>query len=111
MMVIVMLFSRDLVLLDFAFGIALLMQHTEIIRGMHTLPIIVAGITVPAILSPLMFSLWVDRGTGNANYFFFQGLCLWLFCALGIVEFTSSFMRTYHHQYCALLGTKLALRA
>jgi len=95
MMVIVLLFSRDLVLLDFVCCIALLMQHTEIIRGMHNLPIIAAGIAVPATLSPLMFSLWVERGTGNANYFFFQGLCLWLFSALGMVEFTSSFMRIY----------------
>ena len=94
MAVIILLFSRGLVALDVVFSVVLLCQHQEVIGGMRNVPYIVAGIAVPLAVSPLMCSLWVDRGTGNANYFFFQGICLWLFCALGIVEFAGSFIRS-----------------
>jgi len=95
MAVIILLFTRGLVALDVLFSIALLCQHQEVVSGMRNVPYIVAGIAVPLAVSPLMYSLWVNNGTGNANYFFFQGICLWLFCALGIVEFTGSLMRSH----------------
>lgn len=54
---------------------------------MRSLPWIVCGITASLILSPLMFHLWLSLGTGNANFVFFQGLIMWLFAGLGIIEF------------------------
>ena len=84
---IVILFRRSLTMLDLAFIATVLMIDVEIIKKMRNLPLIVMGIAVPALVSPVMFSLWTIRGTGNANYFFFQGLCLWLFSAFFIVEF------------------------
>lgn len=87
---IVILFRREISIVDILFGLGLLLQYPQVVRKMRHLPFIATGIVVPLILSPLMFVLWVDYGTGNANYFFFQGVCLWLFAALGIAEFTNA---------------------
>lgn len=80
-------------MVDVICGAILLLQHEQIVQRMRHVPLIGAGIAVPLVVSPLMFMLWVDKGTGNANYCFFQGLCLWLFCALGISEFCVAVMR------------------
>ena len=90
---IIILFRREISVADVLFGMSLLMQYPHIICKMRHLPFIVTGIAVPLVLSPLMFVLWVDYGTGNANYFFFQGVCLWLFAALGIAEFINTLLK------------------
>lgn len=92
---VVTLFKRDLTALDVCIAAALLLcQHPEVVRRMRHLPVIAAGIVVPMVASPAMLTLWADFGTGNANYFFFQCVCMWLFCALGITEFTAAFLKS-----------------
>lgn len=93
---VVTIFKRGLTMLDVCFAAILLCRHTQVVKGMRHVPLICAGIVVPIVVSPLMASLWVDYGTGNANYCFFQGLCLWLFCAFGIAEFTNAFLKLHH---------------
>ena len=91
---VIVLFSRDLTTLDILLISAMfLVNHSDVVAKMRSLPLITMGITVPLVVSPVMLDVWVQRGTGNANYFFFQGLCLWLFCALGITEFCSALLR------------------
>ena len=99
-MVIIILFSRDLNTLDIIIsGGILLLNHPEVISRMQNLSFIVMGIVVPLVLCPIMLDIWVRRGSGNANYFFFQGLCLWLFCALGITEFSAALLK-YQTKNC-----------
>jgi hypothetical protein len=89
------LFRRDLRVLDVLLGLVLLGQHADIVRNMKHQWLITAGILVPLLASPVTFRLWAHYGTGNANYFFFQGVCLWLFAALGVTEFTAALLRKH----------------
>jgi hypothetical protein len=82
--------------LDIVLAAALLCRQATVVKGMRHLPLIAAGILLPAVASPVMQMLWADYGAGNANYVFFQGVCLWLFCALGITEFTSAFLKLHN---------------
>ncbi|KAJ1421528.1 GPI transamidase subunit PIG-U [Ochromonadaceae sp. CCMP2298] len=93
MMAIVILFSRDLAAADVLLAVGLLAQHTTVANQMRQLPWIVTGIQLPLVLTPVMLTMWIEYGTGNANYCFFQGICLWLFFALGVGEFCIAFMK------------------
>jgi hypothetical protein len=62
---------------------------------MRNLNVILAGILVPILISPTIFALWVDYGTANANFLFFQGLASWAFLAF----FTSEFLIAYNKYY------------
>ena len=57
------------------------------------LPLIFLCLSVSMTLSPLMMSLWNTANSGNANFPFFQGLVLWVFYALGIIEFANQAVR------------------
>ena len=85
-----MFFRRLACFSDVAFVSTLLAMHTSVLQHMRYLPWIALGVLVPVVLSPLMLSLWTVVGSGNANFLFFQGLCMWGFVALGLVEFTSA---------------------
>lgn len=74
---------------------ALLTRNTHIVRSMRNLNVILAGILVPILISPTIFALWVDYGTANANFLFFQGLASWAFLAF----FTSEFLIAYNKYY------------
>ena len=41
----------------------------------------------PLALFPVMSYLWLTMGNGNANFVFFQGLVMWVFYLLRIIEF------------------------
>mmetsp|Transcript_8410 Transcript_8410/g.11759 ORF Transcript_8410/g.11759 Transcript_8410/m.11759 type:complete len:93 (-) Transcript_8410:27-305(-) len=74
-------------LMDVFFGLLLLCSHFEILVKMQRLPLIFAGILLPAVLSPMMVDLWIIKGTGNANFLYFQGLCMYVFITIGLIEF------------------------
>lgn len=87
MVIIVLLFKPAMSLVDVAFGVSLLLAyHREALQGMRFKAWILTGILVPSVLSPLLAHTWAEKGTGNANFLFFQCLALWFFCALGVVE-------------------------
>lgn len=94
MTVVFILFMRDQRILDVLLAMAvLLFFQSKIVCRMRYLSLITAGILVPLLVSPAMTQLWLQYGTGNANYCFFQGLCQWLFCAFGINEFLLSYFK------------------
>ena len=66
----------------------------SVIAHMRYLPIITMGIILPVVISPIMFDLWVKKGSGNANFLFFQGLALWVFLALFVIEFVNTVIRS-----------------
>jgi hypothetical protein len=93
MVMITLLFSSNLSIIDVIIASSMYLRYPDIVKKVRNFNLIVMGICVPLALSPLMLELWVATGVGNANYFFFQGICLWLFCALGIVEFINALLR------------------
>jgi hypothetical protein len=87
---LVLLFKPALTLCDLSIAIGLLSRHGVVVSRMRNLPLILLGLLAAATLSPLMLQLWLSRGTGNANFLFFQGLALWIFASLGLVEFVKA---------------------
>mmetsp|Transcript_25074 Transcript_25074/g.41777 ORF Transcript_25074/g.41777 Transcript_25074/m.41777 type:complete len:102 (-) Transcript_25074:652-957(-) len=92
-MCILNLFKRHICVSDVLLMTFMLMQHERVVKRMAHLPWICTGILMPLCVSPIMLFIWIQYGTGNANYAFFQGLCLWLFSAVGISEFCASYQR------------------
>lgn len=72
----------------------MLLKYDYIVTKMANLPWIVIGVLVSTVLVPLYSHLWVEKGTVNANFVFFQCYCLWVFVGLGFVEFVKSFLAT-----------------
>jgi len=87
---LVLLFKPVLTLCDVSIAIGLLSRHAEVVARMRRLPLVLLGVLTAAALSPLTLQLWLSRGTGNANYLFFQGLALWVFASVGLVEFVKA---------------------
>ncbi len=80
--------------MDIWFVALLLLSHKQVVAKMRNLPWIITGLLVPTALSTSVHHQWVELGTVNANYLFFLSLCMWLFYALGVVEFVTAY-RTY----------------
>lgn len=68
-----------------------LMSNEDITAKIRYKSWIYAGVLIPFVLSPLMIRLWYVTGSGNANFLFFQGLIMWVFLGLGIIEYISTF--------------------
>lgn len=73
--------------------LSLLTHAPAVTQSMRHLPWITMGITVPLFVSPVMRHLWVDLGTGNANFVFFQGLCMWVSLGLLLLELVTAMLR------------------
>lgn len=72
---------------DLAFCMSLLGSQTHILKEMGKMQWIFPGILIPLALSQVMLYQWVELGSGNANFLFFQGMILSVFSGLGILEF------------------------
>jgi hypothetical protein len=70
----------------------LLGSHRKIIDAMRHKSWIIAGLVIPIILNFVMLELWLVKGSGNANFVFFQGLVMWIFLALGLIEFITALL-------------------
>jgi len=77
---------------DVLWIIALLALHPRVTRRMRPwlCAIVALCMTVPAVASPALLSLWLELGTGNANFLFFQGLAMWMAGNAGIAEFIAA---------------------
>lgn len=77
---------------DVLWIISLLALHPRVTRRMRPwlCAIVALCMTVPAVASPALLSLWLELGTGNANFLFFQGLAMWMAGNAGIAEFIAS---------------------
>lgn len=74
---------------------SLLTRNANFAQKMRILNIILAGILIPIIISPTIFALWVEDGTANANFLFFQGLASWAFLAFFVSEFLLAYNKHY----------------
>ncbi len=87
---VVLLFKPTLCLSDVSIAMVMLSANRNVIMTMRRIPLICFCIVLTVCLSLLTAQLWLQQGTGNANFLFFQGLVLWIACAVGIVEFVRS---------------------
>ncbi len=84
---VVLLFKPVLCLSDISIAMVMMSTNGKVISTMRRIPFTLLCIVLSACLSLLTVQLWLQQGTGNANFLFFQGLVLWVACAVGIVEF------------------------
>jgi low temperature requirement protein LtrA len=61
--------------------------------------LVFAGIFVPMSLASTMLYLWLDVGTANANYFFFQMLTMWIFIAVLLIEYSRATLQSIRKLY------------
>ena len=87
MFAIIKFYDHNATYIDLSVILAYLLSYDQIISKMRLKSLILSGLVIPAMLSPWMAQLWLIHGSGNANFLFFQGLLMWLFAALGIIEF------------------------
>ena len=93
-------FKYDANLVDISFvWMLLLLLCADVAEYMNYKPIVLVGLVLAAVMSPVMMHLWVSTGTGNANYVFFQGLFMWLMYALGILDFCRAYSTAYPLEY------------
>lgn len=69
------------------------LRTANVLTRMRFLPVIFFSVVTTAIISPLMLSLWIQSGSGNANYLFFQGWVMCIFVALYITEYLNTAVR------------------
>jgi len=87
---IVIFSKKDMDLADIGFLFSLLLCNEAIVAKMRFVAIILFATLASAVVSPLMLSLWVTYGSGNANFLFFQGLTMSLCLSAFIIEFLRS---------------------
>ena len=90
MAAVVIFFLPTTGLADGMYAASLLAGHTGAVARLRHLPPVLLGLAAAAWLSPTVLDLWLRRGTGNANFVFFQCLLMWLCAALGLSDFASS---------------------
>lgn len=83
----VLLFSQELRAADVVFLLALLCSQRRVFAKMARAFVPLFASALSMALSPVLLALWVDIGTLNANFLFFNGIALWLALASGIVDF------------------------
>ena len=88
MLGIVCLYSDLTCFSDVTYIICLLTCSLKYFLSIRNLFWILTGIFLPAFMYPIMYHLWAEIGTGNANYLFFQTLLLWSSYSFLIIEFT-----------------------
>ena len=75
MVTVILVFKPAMALCDLAFATTLLCSYyPSVIRNVKHGAWFLAGILVTFILQLLMAHLWIGKGTGNANFLFFQNL-------------------------------------
>ncbi len=78
--------------ISFAFALAALTRRTLMRMGNASI-ISVIAMPVPVILYIIDYWLWLQSGSGNANYMFFQCLTFNLFCGIFTLDFISSTLK------------------
>lgn len=90
MSALVLFFLPTTAFVDGMYALSLLCAHPRVVAKLRHLPVVMTGLAAGAWLSPTVLDLWVRRGSGNANFLFFQGLGMWLCAALGLSDFAAS---------------------
>jgi len=71
----------------------LLMSPRTLARTTHKSLVSLAALPVPIILYVMDYWLWLETGSGNANYIYFQCLAYNTFCAIILMDFLTALMR------------------
>ncbi len=79
--------------MDIMLLLLLPLRTVDVLTQMRFLPLILFSVVTTAVISPLMLSLWIQSGSGNANYLFFQGWVMCIFIALYITEYLNTAVR------------------
>jgi hypothetical protein len=88
-----LLCRRDASCVDLVLVVACFSSQPHIVARMRHLPQLVVLLLITCLGAPLMMLLWVQYGTGNANFVFFLCLGASMAVVLAIVEFTRAAMR------------------
>jgi ABC-type amino acid transport system permease subunit len=62
-------------------------RDLQVLSKIKNLPILILTLITTYVVSYVMKYLWLDLKTGNANFLFFQGLCMWVAYGLFIIEY------------------------
>lgn len=93
MLAIALLLSRhEACFADLVLVLACLATQGRVVAQMRHIPLLLLLLLVCCAGMPLMLLLWVQRGTGNANFVFFLGLGASVAVIIAIVEFSRSAM-------------------
>ena len=88
---ILFMYKPDTTICDIIFVFCVLMLNfRHVFIHVKYLSVLLVLILIPLVSSPVMLYLWVDLGTANANYFFFQSLMMWASYAMLIVQYTKA---------------------
>jgi len=87
--------QRDLPTLnDFALSLSLMVMSTRSLARMGAVSAVaLCAITVPVSLYVMDYWLWLETGTGNANFIFFQCLAYNCFATLICLDFVSATLK------------------
>lgn len=80
---------------DFLIGLALMLHSPRSLARMSVIPslVVLCAIPVPLILYCLDWQMWLETGTGNANFIYFQCLAYHAFIIILFVEFCGATVR------------------
>lgn len=85
------LFHDNPALYDFNVALSLLCMSPRSMARMNIISLIaICSIAVPLLLYILDYSLWLETGSGNANYIFFQCLAYNAFVAIIFLDFVGA---------------------
>ena len=79
---------------DASIGLAMVLMAPRTMARMGNASLVsLFAIVVPATLNVMFYWLWLETGTGNANYMFFQCLAYNVFLAIITLDFISASMK------------------
>ena len=71
---------------DLGFFLPFLMMHPHLFRRFRGAFVIAGGVMFTSCTMPLMLHMWLELGSGNANFFYFQTLAYNVFVSLLVLE-------------------------
>ena len=88
---IYMIFHVQPTVTDLLVGLSVLLLSPQSLCRMSTVLLVaLLGIPVPLLLYCLDWYMWLETGTGNANFIYFQCLAYHVFCAIIFINFCSA---------------------
>jgi hypothetical protein len=92
-MSIILFFRSEVSGGDVAFMTALFFAFWSTVARVRWIVPIAVTIYGPILITPLLLHLWIDVGSGNANYIFFQGFGMSLAVAMFISGFANATLK------------------
>lgn len=90
--IVLLLCRREACCADLVLVLACFSSQVQVLARMRHMSWLAPLLLACCLGSPLMLQLWVQRGTGNANFAFFLGLGATAAVVLTVVEFSRAAM-------------------